>query len=225
MSAIKSLNQTLAEFQANRAKTMDADALKINVQQRRLLVDTADRSGFVKAGDKVDAFTLKEVGGAELSLRQLLEAGPLVLVFFRFEGCPACNIALPHYNAHLAPALKALGATLVAVSPQLPERLVGIKERHHLDFLVATDFSNDLARKFGILYSYDEPSRRAALAKGTPIGDITGTGTWELPMPATIIIDRTGTVRFADISPDWLVRTEPENVIEAVRLIGEHATA
>ncbi|PSH62204.1 peroxiredoxin-like family protein [Phyllobacterium sophorae] len=225
MSETKSLNQTLAEFQANRAKTMDPSALKINVQQRQLLIDTADRSGFVKAGDKVDAFTLKEVGGAELSLRQLLATGPLVLVFFRFEGCPACNIALSYYNTHLAAAVKELGATLVAVSPQVPERLVGIKERHDLDFLVATDFGNDLARKFGILYSYDEPSRQAALAKGTPIGDVTGTGTWELPMPATIVIDQTSTARFADVSPDWLVRTEPDNVIEALRLIGERAAA
>ena len=225
MSETKSLNQTLAEFQANRAKTMDASVLKINVQQRQLLVETADHSGFVKAGDKVDAFKLKEVGGAELSLRQLLETGPLVLVFFRFEGCPACNIALPYYNARLAPAIKELGATLVAVSPQVSERLVGIKERHNLDFLVATDFGNDLARKFGILYSYDEPSRQAALTKGTPIGDVTGTGTWELPMPATIVIDQAATVHFADISPDWLVRTEPENVIDAVRLIGERAAA
>ena len=225
MSEIKSLNQTLEEFQENRARTMDPSALKINVQQRQLLVDTADRSGFVKAGDKVDAFTLKEVGGAELSLRQLLDTGPLVLVFFRFEGCPACNIALPFYNAHLAPGVKELGATLVAVSPQVPERLVGIKERHNLDFLVATDFGNDLARKLSILYSYDEPSRQAALTKGTPIGDVTGTGTWELPMPTTIVIDQTATVRFADVSPDWLVRTEPENVIEAIRFISERAAA
>ncbi|PRD49836.1 peroxiredoxin [Phyllobacterium myrsinacearum] len=225
MSEPESLNHTLAQFQSNRAKTMEPQALRINIDQRQLLVDTADRSGFVKAGDKVDAFALKEVGGAELSLRRLLETGPLVLVFFRFEGCPACNIALPYYNAHLAPAVKELGATLVAVSPQVPERLVGIKERHNLDFLVATDFGNDLARKLGILYGYDEPSRQAALAKGTSIGDITGTGTWELPMPATIVIDQTGTVRFADVSPDWLVRTEPENVIQAVRLIRERAAA
>jgi peroxiredoxin len=225
MSGPESLNLTLAEFQSNRAKTMDPQALRINVDQRQQLVDTAGRSGFVKAGDKVDPFTLKEVGGAELSLRQLLESGPLVLVFFRFEGCPACNIALPYYNTHLAPTSKELGATLVAVSPQVPERLVGIKERHNLDFLVATDFGNDLARKFGILYSYDEPSRQAALTKGTSIGDVTGTGTWELPMPATIVIDETATVRFADVSPDWLVRTEPENVIEAVRLINERAAA
>lgn len=225
MSETKSLNHTLAEFQSNRAKTMDPQALRINIDQRQLLVDTADRSGFVKVGDKVDPFTLQEVGGAELSLRQLLKTGPLVLVFFRFEGCPACNIALPYYKTHLAPVVKELGATLVAVSPQVPERLVGIKERHNLDFQVATDFSNDLARKLGILYSYDEPSRQAALAKGTSIGDVTGTGTWELPMPATIVIDQTGTVRFADVRPDWLVRTEPEYVIEAIRLISKRAAA
>jgi peroxiredoxin len=38
-------------------------------------------------------------------------------------------------------------------------------------------------------------------------------------MPATIVIDETGHVRFADVSPDWLVRTEPGDVIDAVRLI------
>lgn len=225
MSETKSLSETLAIFQANRAKTMDPKALRINVDQRQFLVDTSDRSGFINAGDRVDAFTLKEVGGADLLLQQLLNTGALVLIFFRFEGCPAYNIALPYYNTHLAPALRTLGATLVAVSPQIPKRLVGIKERHNLDFLVATDFGNELARRFGILYSYDEPSRQAALAKGTPIGDVTGTGTWELPMPATIVIDQTATVRFADVSPDWLVRTEPEDVIKAVRLIGERAAA
>ena len=56
MSETKSRNHTLAEFQSNRARTMDPEALRINIDQRQLLVDTADRSGFVKVGDKVDPF-------------------------------------------------------------------------------------------------------------------------------------------------------------------------
>jgi peroxiredoxin len=225
MAQAQSLNETLAEFQAKRAQTMPADKLKINVDQRRLLVETADRSAFVKAGDTVQPFELTEVDAGPLSLAALVKNGPLVLVFFRFAGCPACNIALPYYNQHLAPELRRLGATLVGVSPQVPEKLRDIKDRHQLDFQIATDIDNSLGRRFGILYSFDEPSRRLSAESGSPIGAVTGTGTWELPMPTAIVIDQAGTVRFADVSPNWLVRTEPANIIAAVRSITARAAA
>lgn len=225
MSTAPSLNETLAEFQAKRAETMPADRLKINVEQRQLLVETADRSAFVKTGDTVQPFELTEVDAGPLSLAALLKNGPLVLIFFRFAGCPVCNVALPYYNQHLAPELRRLGATLVGVSPQVPERLRDIKDRHRLDFLIATDTDNSLGRRFGILYSFDEASRRLSIESGSPIGEVTGTGTWELPMPAAIVIDRAGTVQFADVSPDWLVRTEPDDIIAAVQAITARAAA
>lgn len=225
MTAINSLNSTLADFQAKRAETMAPDKLKINVDQRRLLVETSNRDGFIKAGDAVEPFDLVAVGGERLTRDALLEKGPLVLVFFRFAGCPACNIALPYYSKHLAPELEKLGATLVGVSPQVPERLVEIKERHKLDFLIASDKDNALGRRFGILYTFDEPSKQSSIASGSPIGEVTGTGTWELPMPAAIVIDQTGHVRFADVSPDWLVRTEPGDIIDAVRKLTARAAA
>lgn len=225
MARAQSLNHTLAEFQAKRAETMPADKLKINVDQRRLLVETAERAAFVKAGDSIQPFDLTEVDAGPLSLAALIKNGPLVLIFFRFAGCPACNIALPYYDQHLAPELRRLGATLVGVSPQAPEKLRHIKDRHHLDFLIATDADNALGHRFGILYSFDEPSRRASIESGSPIGEVTGTGTWELPMPAVVVIDRTGTVRFADVSPDWLVRTEPDDIIAAVQVIAARAAA
>ena len=225
MTEQTSINRTLAEFQAKRALTMPADKLRINIDQRRTLVETADRTGFVKAGDAVAPFELEEVGGETLSLDALVKDGPAVLIFFRFAGCPVCNVALPYYDKYLAPELARLGAVLVAISPQVPEKLVEIEQRHAPSFLVATDRDNRLARRFGILYSFDEASRRSSLESGTPIGEITGTGTWELPMPAVIVIDQTRTVRFAEVSPDWLVRTEPLDIIAAVRDIVRAAAA
>lgn len=225
MAANRSLKKTLADFQAKRAETMAPDKLKINIDQRRLLVETSDRDGFVKAGDRIADFELTEVSGQKLTRGALLEKGPLVLIFFRFAGCPACNIALPYYKDHLAPELEKLGATLIAVSPQVPERLVEIKLRHDIGFLVASDIGNTLGRRLGILYAFDEPSQQSSIASGHPIGEVTGTGTWELPMPAIVVIDRTGRVRFADVSPDWLVRTEAGDVIEAVRGLTAQAAA
>jgi peroxiredoxin len=147
-------------------------------------------------------------------------------VFFRFAGCPACNIALPYYQRQLHPALAARGVPLVAISPQIPERLIEIKERHKLGFFVASDTGNALGRNFGITFTANEESQRAMAAKGADLGQITGTGTWELPMPAAIVIGQDRVVRFADISPDWLIRTEADpilRIIDAVKGVAKAA--
>jgi peroxiredoxin len=105
----------------------------------------------------------------------------------------------------------------VALSPQVPSKLVAIKRRHSLEFAVASDLGNTLGRQLGILYTFDEASQKLALAGGRPtIGEVTGTGTWELPMPTVVVVDRNRVVRFADVHPDWLLRTEAEPILAAV---------
>lgn len=218
----ESLNRLLAGLHAQRVASWDPAALQVNIDQRQRLVDEARREDFVKVGDTLEPFTLLKVEGGSVSRDELLAAGPAVLIFFRFAGCPACNIALPYYQRRLYPQLHALGVPLLAVSPQVPERLVEIKTRHALELQVASDPDNHLGRRLGILYSFDEASRNAALAKGNSIGDITGTGTWELPQPTVVVIARDGTVAFAEVSPDWLVRTEADPVIRAVEQLLGH---
>ncbi|WP_293399349.1 peroxiredoxin-like family protein [Phenylobacterium sp.] len=215
MAVQDTLRSRLAALHEERKRTWEPAALQANIDQRRRLVEAADPGSWVRAGNVVAPFTLSEVDGQELTLDGLLVKGPLVLVFFRFAGCPACNIALPYYQERLAPGLAKLGATLVAVSPQVPEKLAEIKRRHDLTFLVASD-RNELGRRFGILYEPDEASKAASRAKGSFIGDTTGLGTWELPQPAVVVIGQDRVVRFAEVSPDWLVRAEAETVLEAL---------
>jgi peroxiredoxin len=215
----ESVRQLLADLHAERVATWKPEALKVNIDQRRTLVETADPTGWIKAGDRAPTFSLAEVDGGELTLDSLTATGPAVLIFFRFATCPACNIALPYYARNLWPRLKSQGASLTAVSPQVPERLVEIKRTHALGFNVASDLGNSLGRSLGILYAFDEASKASASAKGGFIGDTTGTGTWELPMPTVLVIKRDGRVAFADVSPDWLVRTEAETVLDAVKAL------
>ncbi len=220
----ESLHEIFRNLHASRVATMDPEILQVNIDQRRLLVETADRSRFVKPGDVVEPFSVPEVDGREVALAELVARGPTVLIFFRFESCPACNLALPYYERNLWPGLQALGATLVALSPQVPEKLGPIKKRHGLTFSVASDVDNGLGRRFGILYAANEASRKLSLKNGKPIGEITGTGTWELPMPTAVVIDSRRTVRFADVHPDWLVRTEAAPILNAVAAISAHSS-
>ncbi|PZP45175.1 MAG: alkyl hydroperoxide reductase [Azospirillum brasilense] len=210
----ESLHALLAALHAERERSWAPEDLQVNIEQRRRLVAEAAGRRFPQPGDRLEAAELIDVERGPFTLK-----GPAVLVFFRFAGCPACNIALPYYGRQLAPALRAFGVPLIAISPQIPERLHEIRERHALDFTVASDPDNAFGRSLGILYSYDEASRQASQRKGRPIGEVTGTGTWELPMPAAIVVDADRIVHFAEVSPDWLVRTEATPLIDAVRAL------
>ncbi|PZQ53368.1 MAG: alkyl hydroperoxide reductase [Phenylobacterium zucineum] len=214
-----SLRELLAALHAERERTWEPAALQLNIDQRRELVEHADPSAWPRVGAPLPEFELEEVDGERLTLASLTARGPAVLVFFRFAGCPACNIALPYYERALAAGLRDLGATLVAVSPQVPERLVEIKRRHGLSFQVATDRDNVLGRALGVIYTANAATQAASRAKGSFIGDTTGTGTWELPQPAVVVIGQDRRARFVDVSPDWLVRTEAEPILAAVRAL------
>ncbi len=216
MSGTDTLKSRFELLQDERARSWSREALDANIAQRRLLIEQAKARRLVRAGDAVTPFSLETLSGGKLTLDDLLKGGPVVLIYFRFATCPACNIALSHYRDHLWPGLVARGVGLVALSPQVPEKLDTIQQAHHFPFPVATDRDHALARRLGIVFEYDEAAKAAARAAGSFIGDITGTGTWELPWPTIILIGRDRIVHFAKVSPDWLERPEASEVLEAL---------
>lgn len=203
-----------AELQAERERSWAPAQLQANAAQRAELVARYDPRQHVQVGERVGPFLLVASTGEPLTRDTLLSEGPVAIVFFRFAGCPACNIALPHYDRTLRPALEARGIRLLGVSPQLPERLGEIRDRHGLGFPVASDPDNRLGKALGITF---EPSDQPEIAPGASwIGTVTGTNSWTLPQPTILLIDTDAIVRFVDVSPDWLVRTEAETVLAAL---------
>jgi peroxiredoxin len=223
-SSIETLTAQFEALHEERVRSWEPAKLAKNVEQRRRLVAAFDPSEVVKVGDTVEPVELLDSDGDTLTLDALVAHGPVALIFFRFAGCPACNLALPYYDRQLRPALEAAGVSLVAVSPHLPEKGLGeIRARHSLGFTVAADRDNILGRRFGLTFARGEVPVGQATAGW--IGELTGTGTAELPQPAVVIIDRNRIVRFVDISPDWLVRTEAPQIIEAARQLDIRAAA
>jgi peroxiredoxin len=217
MSETKTLKGLLADLHARRVASFAPADLQVNIDQRAQLVAAFDPAAAVQVGDVLEPATLLDVQGGAIELDELVAHGPAVLVFFRFAGCPACNIALPYYRDELAPGLGELGARLVAVSPQVPEPLGEIAARHALPFTVASDPGNGLARRLGITFVTNAASQRLARAGGNDLSVTLGTGSWELPMPAVLVLDRERVVRFVDVTPDWMARTDAGPVLEAVR--------
>ena len=206
----EALNEKFAALHAERERTWPAEQLAKNIEIRSGLVRKYNPRNHVQIGEIVDPFTLIDSDGKSLTRDDLLRNGPAVLIFFRFGTCPACNVALPHYDRFLAPALAAAGVPLIAVSPQAPVDPT-LKERHGLSVTVASDGNNILGDRLGITF---EPDERPEVKPGESwIGSVTGTNSWTLPQPTVLILNADATVRFIEVSPDWMKRTEVDRIL------------
>ena len=143
-----------------------------------------------------------------------------VLVFYRGSWCPYCNIALSAYQEQLLPLLTGRGIPLVAVSPQKPDGSLTMQQKNDLAITVVSDPGNAIATRLGILTRPSEEARAAQLQLGLDLASVNADGTVTLPMPATVILDASRTVRWIDVHPDYSTRTEPRHVIDALDHLG-----
>jgi peroxiredoxin len=171
----------------------------------------------LKVGDSAPDFTLPDAFGNEVSLKSLLEKGPVVVMFYRGEWCPFCNIEI-HAMQQALPKLRARGATLIAISPEKPDHGIVMLEKHKLTFAVLSDFNNTVARQFGIVFQVGQ--ELSEFSRNTFKNDISlrnGQDSRELPVPATYVIDTKSIIRFARVEVDYMLdRAEPEEVLVAL---------
>ncbi len=208
----ESLTEQFIALHAERERTWPAAQLQKNIDTRADLVAAYDPTKHIAVGDILPAFELKDVTGGVITRDSLPPQGA-VFVFFRFAGCPACNIALPYYQRTLWPALESQDVALIAVSPQVPERLVEIKTRHELGYTVASDTDNRFGNALGVTF---EPAEKPETPPAGWIGEVAGTNSWALPQPTVLIVDGKGVVQYVDVSPDWLKRTESDAILAAL---------
>jgi peroxiredoxin len=174
----------------------------------------------LKVGQNAPAFTLPDAFGKKVSLETLLAKGPVVVSFYRGEWCPYCNLELRGLQAAL-PEMKELGATLIAISPEKPDHGIVATEKNKLTFPVLSDFGNKVARQFGIVFQLGAQLKE--FSKNVFKNDIAlrnGEDSYELPVPATYVIDTAGIIRFAHADVDYMTgRAEPEAVVAALKAI------
>ena len=119
----------------------------------------------------------------------------------------------------VAGTLNALGATICAVSPQLPEAIRTLIERHKITFDVLRDEGNAYAARLGLRFALPDDLREVYRSFGNDLAARNGEDSWTLAMPGRFVIDRAGIVRAADVDPDYRYRPEPEKTVEGVRAL------
>ena len=172
--------------------------------------------GALGVGATAPDFALPDIDGGTVRLYDLLAQGPVVLTFYRGSWCPYCNTSLQGFQAELGDIMDA-GGYLVAVSPQAEAGSQEMTESNALSFPVLSDAGNRVSRDYGLVFQVDAATQERYRAVGIDLEAANGADAWELPVPATYVIDRDRTVRAAFVEADYTRRADPRAVIAALR--------
>jgi len=163
----------------------------------------------------VEEFALKDSNGKVLRTADLLSFGPLVIKFFRGRWCPYCMTELEAWR-DLYGQIREHGAVMAAIGPQIQRQSDFMVGQHGLPFPVLTDSNNEVAEKFGLVYTVPEYHRAYYQSILVNIPFVNGEKSWRLPLPATYAIGKDRKVLYAEAHADFRVRPEPEEALAAV---------
>ncbi|MDI1312218.1 peroxiredoxin-like family protein [Prosthecobacter sp.] len=180
--------------------------------------------GAKKVGDQAPDFTLKNAAGKSIRLASELKRGTVVLTWYRGGWCPYCNIAMAAMQKEL-PAIKKTGATLIAITPELPDKTLTTKEKNGLDFEVLTDLNHQAARQYGLLFKLT-PGVEKLYGKFFDLKKYNGedAGTDTLPLAATYIIGQDGKILWAFLHHDYHMRAEPKEIVQFLNNLNEESS-
>ena len=217
MEPMTSLSEQLAAYKAGFKQRAAPERVAMMETATADLRATGIESRALQAGAWAPDLTLPDALNQSTSLSTLWQRGPLVLIFYRGGWCPYCNLELRAWQQQLS-ALAALGAQLVAVSPQTPDNSLTTAEKNELAFPVLSDSALQAATAFGVAFEMPQPLIDLYSSVGNDLPVLNGNGRWVLPLPATYVIGTDGRICYAHIESDYRERAEPLDVLEAVRL-------
>ena len=218
----RSLREILAERKELIAKYVPAEAQAIHTQAVAELKARHLAVNILHVGAKAPPFELQDHDGKIVSSSALLAKGRLVLCFIRGRWCPFCVGQMEAMNLVL-PQIEQAGATLVAISPQTVKQSFFMHDQHKLRFPLLSDAGNQVARQFGLTYRVPTMQEGVYRRAFVNLPFTNGDESWELPIPATYILDRDRTVLYASANEDYTERPEPADIVSLLQSDGRRA--
>ena len=173
----------------------------------------------IKLGQKAPNFELPNFDGKLVSLDALLLKGPLVITFYRGSWCPYCNLQLRALQTRLD-EIHALGASLIAISPQVPDESMTKDEISEMDFIVLSDQDANVASQYGVAWQVPEHLLQHMRVDRNLDLEIINNGNGSvLPIPATFVLGQDGLVTWRYVDVDYRTRSEPQDIIHALKKI------
>jgi peroxiredoxin len=176
-------------------------------------------SDAIKIGQKAPDFELPNPQGKSIALESVLDKGPVIVTFYRGDWCPYCNLQLRALQLRLDD-IHALGATLIAVSPQVPDGSMTKTQISEMEFIVLSDQDAKVASQYGVAWKVPEfLTEHMRVDRQLDLEKINNGNGGVLPIPATFVLNSQGVVTWRYVNVDYRTRSEPDEIIEALKNI------
>ncbi len=213
-----SLQEKLAAISAGSVSRVPPETRAVMVKANADLAATGQAERALKVGDAMPAFTLPGPDGTPVSSAELLAKGPLVITFYRGVWCPYCNAELQALQ-DILPELQALGASLVAISPENAANSRKSVRQNELSFPILTDKGNELAHAFGLRFALSDELIAIYKGFGNDLAMVNGEPSWTLPMPGRYVVGQNGVVVYSEVNPDYTQRPEPALMMPSLKAL------
>jgi peroxiredoxin len=211
-----SLKEQLAEYRAGWHQRVPAErqaTMQRHIDQMR---NGAIAKTMLKVGERAPAIVLGNARGEIVNVGTLLKKGPVIVTFYRGGWCPFCNLELKAFQ-NVLPEITTAGASLVAISPEKPDDTLTTAEKNALSFEVLSDVGQQVGRAFGLVYEFTDELKSVYQGFGLDIPARNGApGEWALPVSATYVIDRNGTIIYANTDVDYRDRADPRDILQVL---------
>jgi peroxiredoxin len=218
-----SLEDALAQRRKLVSETMPGDDLRgiADEIERLRMLQVAETS--LQVGDVLPDFALPDTRGRLRGSDELLPRGPLVLIFFRGAWCPYCDVAFGEVEK-ARPEIERAGGLVVGICPDRAELLHQSAEvERGARYLLLTDVDGAFARLCGLRWQVSAAHAAFLERINVDLPERHGATAWTLPIPATLVVDCDGIVRYAFADADWSRRAAPEAIVGVLRELAQAA--
>lgn len=166
-------------------------------------------------GDAMPPFHLPDATGRLVGLEEMLAAGPAVVIFHRGHWCPYCRISSVAIG-RAQPRIEALGARLVAITPDLQPFARKLRDFSGATFPFLTDVDNGYAMTLNLVFWVGAEMEPLIAGVGNDVPRYQGSKSWLMPVPAIFVVGRDGRVAARFLDPDYRKRVAVDDLVAAV---------
>jgi peroxiredoxin len=166
-------------------------------------------------GEPMPPFLLPDHTASLTSLDELLSNGPVVVSFNRGHWCEYCQLELRAFAA-AHEEFAAAGAKVVSIMPERGEYTRTVRAMTNGALTVLSDIDNGYALNAGVVMWLGDEVRALYQKFGLDIDRYQGNATWFVPIPATFVLDRNGTIVGRKVDPDFRHRMDIEEILRAL---------
>lgn len=184
------------------------------------IASAAEKVSPLMPGLTVPELTLKDKEGKNVALSERFAEKTTVLIVYRGGWCPYCSKQLANVQK-IEEQIAELGAQIIAVSPDSPEKLAESRIDSP-NYQLLSDDSLTLSQTLGLAFYLDDKTATIYRNKlGVNFVSIDGEVKVALPVPAVFVIDKKGLVHFQYANPNYKVRLTENLLLAAIKSVAE----